>query len=276
MSRSNRLASEKMAGFEALAAYANMGDAPEDWRRFRLMYPTFFPTTPSGITKPGFQNLAEWMYAFAEEWKREFAGLPEDRRPLPPLLWYRNRLRAVWASNDRHGYNLAILLGFDQEAKKTGAEHPGEVYTEMLARHVSPSEVGDLSKFVRGSSGLPEGKPVVSFAAAEVDWKSNRDLQQAFYESINRLPPGKSTVDGVTGEIRWQFGCEFQQALYELMRCRWRAKVCPQCGRFFVATKPRRNFCSTRCTGESRKAQKLAWWNETGSKRRARVKARKQ
>ncbi|HKM86654.1 MAG TPA: hypothetical protein VJW96_10635 [Terriglobales bacterium] len=227
--------------FEALAAYANMGDASEDWRRFRLMYPDFFPMTPSAFSRKGFQNVTEWMYEFAEEWQKYLADLPPDRRPVPPLLWYRNRLRAVWARNDQHGYSLAILLGFEQEAKKILAEHPSEVQFDMLARPLGiPGQSVDPSK--QDSEGLPQGKPV---------------------------------INGVTGEIRWEFGCDLQQAVYELMQYRWRAKVCPKCGRFFIAAKTAQTFCSVRCSEDAKRDRALTWWNETGSKRRSRSKARK-
>jgi hypothetical protein len=230
MRMSKRQAVEKGRMFEALAAYANMGDKPEDWNRFRLMYPDFFSTP----------DLSEWMYTFAENWSRDFAELPPERRPIPPLLWYRNRLRTVWARNDQHGYGLAILFGFEQEARKIAKEHPGEVSYEML---VSPSLVPgqsvDSSKRT-SDGGLPSGRPV---------------------------------INGVTGEIAWEFGCEIQQSVYELMQNRWRAKVCPECGRFFVAAKTAQKTCSPRCSNDVKRARALAYWNQTGSKMRA--KARK-
>lgn len=226
---------------EALAAYANMGDTPEDWQRFRLMYPDFFPSAPSQISWAGFRNLTEWMYAFADVWEKNFADLPSDRRPLPPLLWYRNRLRAIWARNDQHGYSLAVLLGFEKEAKKILAEHPGEIPYDIIARPLAiPGQHFIPDK--QESEGLPQGRPI---------------------------------INGVTGEIRWEFGCEMQQAVYELMQNRWRAKVCPTCGRFFIAGKNAQNFCSIPCSSERKRERSRMWWNAEGSKKRSKAKARK-
>jgi hypothetical protein len=238
---SNRQASDKARMFEALAAYANMGDSPEDWKRFRLMYPDFFPSPSSSFKWPGFRDLTEWMYTFAEDWWKDLADLPPERRPLPPLLWYRNRLRAVWSRNDQHGYGLAILLGFEREAKNIAKEHPGEIYYDLLVSPVLvPGQPLDPSK-QNADGGLPQGRPL---------------------------------INGVTGEIRWEFGCALQQGVYDLMQNRWRAKVCPNCGRFFIAAKTAQKVCSVRCSDDVKRERALAYWNETGSKMRAKARAK--
>ena len=225
---------DKMRSFEALAAYANMGDQPGEWKKFRLMYPDFFPVT-SGFAQKGFENLDSWMYDFADEWHKDFSDLPPGVILLPPLLWYRNRLRAVWARNDQHGYCLAILLGFEDEAAEIAAEHRGEVSFEPIAR-----------PFV-----VP-GQPIAK-------------------EKSHGLPQGRPAINGVTGAITWEFGCEIQRAVYELMQERWRAKICPQCGRYFVAMKTAQKVCSAACSGDAARKRALTWWNQTGRKRRARA-----
>lgn len=239
MKVAKRLAKEKARMFEALAAFANMGDTPEDWNRFRLMCPDFFPVI-SGFKSKGFENLDAWMYASAEDWHKSLAEYPQFRRALPPLLWYRNRLRAVWARNDTHGYGLAILYGFEREAKRIAAEHPSEVAWELMARPLMvPGQ--SLIPTEQGSEGLPQGKPV---------------------------------INGVTGEIHWEFGCTIQQAVYELMQERWRARICPMCGKLFIAMKTAQKLCSVRCSGDAKRERALTYWNETGKKLRSRPKAR--
>jgi len=230
MTPSNRLAKEKMRLFEALAAYANIGDTPAEWKRFRLMYADFFP-----------QELGQWMYEGAEEWH----SLPEAvRRYLPPLLWYRNRLRSVWASTDQHGYSLAILLGFEREAEKIAADHRGEIgYEGLLSRALSVPG--------RTLADLSDGR-------------------------VKGLPQGNAVINGVTGQIQWEFGCTLQQAIYELMQERWRTKICPQCGKFFVAMKTAQKLCSVRCSDETKRGRALTWWNDKGIERRAKTKKRKQ
>lgn len=234
-----QLARDRRENFEALAAYANLGDTPEAWNGFRAQYPTFFPSTESGVKHKGFESISEWMYSFAEKWHQEFADHEVARRALPPLLWYRNRLRAVWSRNDRYGYNLAMLLGFDEEAKKVAKDHPGEVAADPLMRPMLIP--GLFDPLEQRTQGLPLGHPI---------------------------------IDGVTGEIRWEFGCELQRSVYELMQERWRAKICPQCGKFFVSLTTAQKLCSDACSEAAIRERSLTWWNETGSERRAKAKSK--
>jgi len=182
------------------------------------------------------------MYAFADEWAKGMADvrLPAGRRMLPPLLWYRNRLRAVWSRNDQHGYNLTTLYGLEKEAQDIAREHPGDVETDALASPI-----------------LTPGQPV----------------DPAKHNTVGGLPRGRPVINGVTGEIRWEFGCPLQEAVYDLMQARWRAKVCPQCGRFFIAAKTAQKVCSARCSDDAKRGRALTYWNETGKNKR-RAKAR--
>ena len=61
---------------------------------------------------------------------------------------------------------------------------------------------------------------------------------------------------------------DLQQAVYELMQCRWRAKVCPICGKYFIAAKTATQYCSTKCTTEAKNRRSLNWWTRKGSAKR--------
>lgn len=238
---SQRLARQRRKKFEALAAYANMRDKPEAWDSFRVRYPEFFPVAPSGFRSKGFENLSALMYDFAISWHNEFIDYEAGRNVLPPLLWYRNRLRAVWSRNDHHGYNLAILLGFEEEAKRIAAEHPGEVASDLVIRPLA----------------IP-GQPF------------NPLKQQS-----EGLPPGRPIINGVTGDIGWKFGCELQQSVHELMHERWRTKICPQCGKFFVALTTAQKLCSDDCSNAAiQKRSKDWWWDNKAKDRGANAKSK--
>lgn len=236
---SNRQARDaRESQFEALAAFANMGDSPQEWKKFRLQWPNFFPTDRSGPKRQGFSNVTEWLYSSAEEFATpEFANLSKDRRLTPPLLWYRNHLRAVWTRNDPHGYHLAVLLGFEQEAKNIVQNHP-DAYAH-------------LSNVILVRPYIVPGQPV------------SRSEPQS-----EALPQGKPLINGRTGEIRWKFGCDLQQAVYELMQCRWRAKVCAVCGRYFIAAKTATQYCSSKCTTTAKNARSLDYWKREGRAKR--------
>lgn len=225
MTPSKRLAKDKLGLFEALAAYANMKDTPAEWQRFRLMCLDFFP-----------QELGAWMYAGAEEWHKQPPGL---KHLLPPMLWYRNRLRSVWGRTDQHGYSLAILLGFNRQARAIADAHRGEIGHEPLVRTL-----------------LIPGQTV----------------SMSLSEEATGLPEGNAIVDGVTGQIRWEFGCKLQQAIYELMQERWRTKICPTCNKYFVAMKTAQKLCSVRCSDDAKRERARTWWNEEGNERRSKAK----
>lgn len=212
--------------FKALAAFANAGDEPEDWEKFRSQNPQFFPA-----------GLTAWIYKAAKDLATEgvvggeqFPGEVKKLAFATPLLVYRDFLRAVWTRNDPDGVALTFLLGFEGEAvEKRAAAERGL----MVIRPTIP-----------GESTNPE------------------------QQTIGGLPRGRPVVNGVTGEITWEFGCALQQAVYELMQQRWRAMVCPQCGKYFVAAKTAQKHCSPRCYHEFKNKRSLDYWHREGSAKR--------
>ena len=216
--------------FEALAAYANMGDIAEDWRKFRLKYPRFFPSESHEVTFSRNTNLTDWLYESAEDWAATNL-LPQYT--TTPLLWYRDILRAVWAGNDQTGAGLCVLYGFEKKANPIDIPVKAALIRPMFI----PGESSDPTE--QKTSGLPQGAP---------------------------------QINGVTGEITWKFGCEFRrQSVFELMRCRWRARICRQCGRFFVADKMAQAFCSTNCSAKAKSERSLDYWRNEGTQGEKRV-----
>jgi len=70
-------------------------------------------------------------------------------------------------------------------------------------------------------------------------------------------------------DVRFFARGDFEAALWALFRESWRARICGQCQRYFIADKAAQAYCSTRCYGEAKRGQRLAWWNKTGKIRRA-------
>ena len=224
----NRTPAEREADLISLAAFANLGDEPADWRAFREKWPNFFPTQPTGYNWDGFQTLTDLLYTFAEE----IAAEPVLRKhSLPALLWYREHLRRFWAHNDPEGVSLSVLLGFEEEARAAG--NPQFLERALVRPMIVPGQSTDPSK-----------------------------------QNIGGLPRGKVVINGRTGEISWEFSCAFQRAVYELNRNRWCAKVCPQCGTYFVAAKPANKLCSSTCFNEAKRARTYTWWSTTGAAQR--------
>lgn len=241
MRLANRKANfDREAGLNALESFANLGEIPEDWKRFRLKWPIFFPN-----------QLTEWFYTYAEQWAELVRRIPEFKEDQkPPLLFYRDCLRKVWNGNDDQGVFLKVLLGFELEVKKRKELNLDRLYSPAVCWEKDGQR--SITSLMPGQSLDPDKQT-----------------------SIAGLPPGKPVVNGVTGAITWEFGCTLQQSVYELMQQRWRAMVCPECRRFLLADKTRQVYCSSVCFGEMKRKRALDYWNRKGSDARDKRRGQK-
>ena len=215
----------------ALTSFANIGETPKDWEKFRTKTPKFFEVGDQDRTSGVVASFSEWLYGGAEEWAKHHSDMKVQ--VFPPLLRYRDLLRMVWASNDPDGVCLATLYGMKREVDTTSP--------------IKTSVVRPLS--ISGTPLIPAAQPE---------------------DETHGLLPGEPTVNGVSGEITWKFRSEFQQSLYDLMRSRWRAKICPACGRYFVAEKTAQAFCSEGCSHAVKLQRALEYWITKGAANRER------
>jgi ribosomal protein S27AE len=192
--------------FKPLQEFANMSDTPNAWHAIRLQYPHLFPPM-----------ISEWLYGLDGHW------IPGDGTTSPPIVMYRDRLRAVWTKNDRQGVSLSLLYGFK-----------------------------------------PEPSPNMPFEPFSI----------VGHGPIDGLPMGTPAVNGISGLIEWKFECEFQNLLYELMKNRWRTKICPECGTYFIADRAQ-SYCSDRCSVTIKNKRALEYWNRTGIVSRERKQKQK-
>jgi hypothetical protein len=77
--------------------------------------------------------------------------------------------------------------------------------------------------------------------------------------------PTQVDPDWTSGTFRYEPNTNFRRALYALFRQSWRAKVCPQCKRYFIADKPPQRYCSTKCYGIAKRGRDLEFWRTMGS-----------
>ena len=150
------------------------------------------------------------------------------------FLAYRNALRHVWRSDQvvsNHNL-LSILLGIDH----------------VFLMHVALGEPG-------------HGPITDSFSAG---WHElNATYPEAQYSSPPSIAPSWRS-----GEFHYTAVNDFQTAVYILFRESWRAKICVNCSAYFVAEKPARLYCSTRCSAEIKKKRGLQWWRNKGAEKR--------
>jgi len=176
-----------------------------------------------------------------------------DRACHKLALIYRDSLRRLWrlepdALSDE---SLPVLMGVSYRLQD---------FTHDDMRKVGPES----------GTGFPLKSPHGIWGMA---WKEILEAHpHAFIVDRPDLFPSWQT-----GEFVYRPCNDFQRAVYLLFRERWRAKVCVQCGTYFVAKRPPQFYCSTKCFSEVRRNRNLLWWKRVGSRnRKARAaKARK-
>ena len=272
----------RLLEFDALADFANLGDKPEDWEKFRRLHPDFFPA-----------DMTKWIYINAEDWwnlsnlpdirpadyrwiLRRFPNVPEAAiaiknwakfagecrwemsAEIPPLLSYRDFLRWVWRGEDPADNRYKILLGFDA-SWPFPEEGAGVRWNE--------------SKALFEWKGYRTSNPDLTTTIGPFTDKGKET------ETFWGLPTGSPVVDRKTRTINWEIGCQFQRAVYYLMQERWRPKICSWsgCGKYFIAEKRKRaqKYCSTKCYGEQKAKKSLEHYHSVGKFKRQESKARK-
>jgi hypothetical protein len=149
---------------ESLAAFANMGDHPNDWKKFQLKYPRFFPS--------------DTIYRLASASLQTFSVLLDTTTTR--LLLYRDHLRRVWTRSDPKGESLKILYGMERKLD------PPE---RNDAPFGTPPKIHPL--FINGKSLmpdeynrplLPEGELLVDGISGEISLEFGSEFQQSVFE----------------------------------------------------------------------------------------------
>lgn len=103
------------------------------------------------------------------------------------------------------------------------------------------------------------------------DFSLLRDWDDSIRGGATILSPARPRAHWQSGEITLAFNIDFQRALFALMKDHWRAKVCPECSRYFIANKTAQAYCSSECYGESKRKRALSWWRRAGSANRTKA-----
>ncbi len=219
---------EKELLFAGLEKFVNVGDSPEDFKKFSLGFPKFFPIE---ISNPRKRDIS---------WTDQSQGIFYDIRDV---------LRRIWKGDDSFDDRetlLPVLLGL-----------PPRIRQMTYRETVSPKQphslyLGQGFKLMdRSQVTLPENAMVL-LASIIPHWRS--------------------------GEFQYFPQTDFQRAIFLLFRQSWRAKLCVGCGRYFIADRPPRLYCSTGCNGQAKRKRDLDWWRREGSRRqkkKSKIKAKR-
>jgi hypothetical protein len=161
-----------------------------------------------------------------------------------------------------------VISGQGQDAKLVSPLEarflPAIVAWRDLLRHVWCGKAGGreldtllgLNPEAHGAWLGPAPAPYVSL------WNRGLEVILAAGLSVPKRPP--------TIRARWEAagfyyeGEEFERAVYALWQSRWRAKVCPMCQSYFVASQKAQKFCSSFCSREGKNASNRRWWHDSG------------
>lgn len=248
--------------FGGLEAFANLGASEEEFRRFAAQWPTFAPVE----IRKGKRS---------DEPRGEPLGLTPEMHGI--VLKYQGYLRRAWSSDpetDRQGL-VDLLLGLQMDLANPDPESSTEVgkkeLRSSLEKLMGEPYLGDPAQFATLPAEGPEPYPQSS---TEVKTAERKTLKLM----LNSLTMADSDQYAVYPKVivaSWELGefsyfplTDFQRAFYLLFREKWRARICSQCERYFIADKPRQRYCSTACHGMAKRTHGLRWWKTKGDARR--------
>lgn len=196
-----------------------------------------------GDSRPDYRALASQWPTF---WPHDIddGGTPNALNWAPDahalFQDYRDKLRKVWAADPEAQLSplLSYLLGIIQHDELVSGEYTLDVDATWFGRELD---------------------------ATHRAWRS---LLQS-HPDAKMAPHSMAFPLWGVGNLRYLPRTEFEQALWRLCQENWRARICGQCKRYFVADKAAQRYCNTQCYGEAKRSQKLTWWNETGKRKRA-------
>jgi hypothetical protein len=190
------------------------------------------------IEYPEFAPVTFYESKIEEVGRRNMVGW----RPELYDVWrvFRDILREVWERGSNSG--VAVLLGTDEEAVKIINREPG-------------AKPGALDGILQGYE--------TALATSVAKIPSN------YLTAASRVKPNWST-----GTFRYEPDTDFRRSVFELFRQSWRAKVCPHCGKYFVANKTAQRYCLAKCYGSAKRERDLEFWRNVGSNRRKERKAK--
>ena len=125
-----------------------------------------------------------------------------------------------------------------------------------------------------GEQGLAEEQQLLGDLAYLLGLMTRDELRTTFFadrQAVEESWSERSVILPVWGspDVRYVARGDFESALWLLSRESWRAKVCRQCRRYFVAKKPAQSYCSKVCYAKAKRSQQLEWWNRAGKLMRA-------
>jgi hypothetical protein len=225
---------EKERFFAALEAFANLGDSLNEYLAFGKQDPTFFPVPI-----------------------RDRSQISETPFAIPCF-----GDSVVTADGERKLWTKAIA--WEPVCHKLAL-----FYRDCLRFAWHPPDPGPYD------IGTGENFEILLGLETGYKYAGREEALQAIFAAYESAEVKSNPIlaDWKTGSFLYMPYNDFQRAVYILFREGWRAKTCIRCSRRFIADKPLQRYCSTECSGETKRERNLDWWNKHGKKWRTMRKA---
>jgi ribosomal protein S27AE len=225
---------------DALEKFVNLGDSLEDFQKYGIANPEFFPLAIgdlSGISDspfetPCYENSIARPGRAKDCWVK---GITWEPACHEFVLAYRDACRALWLHSEDVDEHLALLLGTNNLA-------------DSLPEKDSMHNVPEL-RFEKDEHDLIRGWLQIIRAHPDASVLSQTSLYPSWRGATFNYVPAN----------------DFQAAVYILFRANWKAKTCPRCGRYFVAGKQAQLYCSIQCHAAVKQARDRQFWKQKGN-----------
>jgi hypothetical protein len=245
--------------FAGLELFANLGDSFQEYGDFATRCPTFCPVA--------LQNASgQHLHLLPLESLHEL------------VIVFRDYLGSVWRQHPAtlREQILKILLGLAQ--KGVGNERwEGQDEEETEWEPLDPStperlaETERIRQRVRMNEANRELESASQKTFPNFDPPYRRALYQVMHDPQRRdfIPTWPLFIaDWVRGEFSYQPANDFQRAVFTLFRQSWRARICRECQKLFIAAKHPQTFCSVRCSTAVKLRRNRAFWKNRGTPQR--------
>jgi hypothetical protein len=242
--------------FAGLEVFVNLGNSYEDYCNFAKQWPTFCPVA--------LRNSSG-----------ELVRLLPNKNLHDLVIIYRNFLRLVWR---RDAVALReqvskILLGL---ANRTVGHEPladEEEEAEWVPLDTSTPEALAKSQRIREKNRerregdeersqkvLKEFDPRIRSAV----WALMHEHETGYCRPFSPL----LVADWERGELCYEPANDFQWAVYTIFRQSWRARICRECQKLFIAAKHPQMFCRVRCSAAVKLRRNRVFWKNRGTVQR--------
>jgi hypothetical protein len=227
----------------------------KDNREYATQWPTFCPVLlrkSSGDELLLFphKSLYELVVVFRDflrlVWRRDSATLREQ---VPKIL--------LGLANQPLGHEPIANQEIEQEWVAVDTSSPISLAKSLRMREMAREQGGREREEERSKRKFRDFDPRIRRALWALQHDPETDHCRPWWPLL--------VVDWERSEFTYEPANDFQRAIYALLRQSWRARICRECQRFFIAEKHPQMFCGVACSTVARQKRDREFWKSKGN-----------